>query len=1510
MQKISTVLIGEGSLLIECGKKALAKDVAVLGVVAKNPAIRHWAEDAEIPVFEALSDAAAKPFDWLLSIANLDMLTAEELGLASCGNLNFHDGPLPAYAGLNTPVWAILNGETHHAINWHHMVEKADAGNVVASRSFAIAADETALTLNAKCYEKALEAFDDVLRALTRGEVDGTPIGAGERRLYLGRVLPENRGYLDLNGSKEKAARLVRALDHGEYWNPMTLPKLRIGQWDFAVANSQPAAVRQAGEPGQVLGVEAAEITVQFSDGALALSGIRPLDVDAPAIVDLIGEGDFLKTPKADATRKTPEGFWRGQLQQADPVQTGLCRGVASLDYESRPLSRALTLAEAMAVASLLGQSAQSGCSFAYRAAHWEASTGFEPLTTVPALPIKPAALIADMNRLCALAATPPEVELRLRDPQISKIACPEVGVSDTGALDGIAMTIVCQKEGTALWFDEGLLAEAAMDILAARVERLVKLLAGKTAIDRRNLLPKSEIMAVTKGLNGPQETFAPETIQQMFEAQCAATPDRAALHFRGQTISYQALNARANRLAGQLTELGVGPDQFVGVHLDRSIEMVVAVLAILKAGGAYLPLDPGYPADRIAHFVKDSGCKIVVARPAKGVPGFDGTCVDPGSVANGDESDPGNPATRAGSDDLAYAIYTSGSTGLPKGVLVEHRNVQNFFVGMDQHIQRGEDDAWLALTSLSFDISVLELLYTLCRGIRLVLAEDDQAVLFHEPTTTQSIGGMDFGLFFWGNDDGPGPQKYRLLLESAKFADQNGFSSVWTPERHFHAFGGPYPNPSVTGAAVAAVTSNLAVRAGSCVAPLHHPARVAEEWAVIDNLTNGKAGLGIAAGWQPDDFLLRPENTPPNNKDAMLRAIDDIRALWRGEAVGFAMPDGTTKEVVTQPRPVSRELPLWLTIAGNPDTWREAGRIGANVLTHLLGQSVEEVGEKIALYHQALREAGHDPADFKVTLMLHSFVGQDRDEVREIVRGPLKEYLNSAAGLIKQCAWAFPAFKKPKGVTNPFEIDLETLSAEELDAILEFAFLRYFDDSGLFGTVEDCLARVAEVKALGVTEVACLIDFGIAPDVVLQGLQPLAEVVRRANLETTQKVVDGSLAGLIAQHGVTHLQSTPSMARMIAADDRAATAVRGLRQYLIGGEALNAALAEQLVADSDLSVLNMYGPTETTIWSSVEPVQPGEGIVNIGRAISNTALYVLDENGDPLGFGQEGELWIGGLGVTRGYWQQPDLTAERFAADPFSDEGRMYRTGDLVRRRADGRLDFVGRVDSQVKLRGYRIELGEIEAVLCRDESLREAVVKVAQTSLGEPVLAAFVQPLAAFDEDRLRGVVAAALPKFMQPQVYVETPEIPLTPNRKIDRNALTLPVIATPARAEIAPVGETGDPRAIISAVWCQILGLSVVKPADNFFDLGGHSLLAIQAHREIKARLGNVSLNITDIFRFPVLASLADHIAKLSTDSCDRTEIAPVKTPKPVEQHGSVLDRRRAMRAQRRAARADV
>jgi hypothetical protein len=573
-------------------------------------------------------------------------------------------------------------------------------------------------------------------------------------------------------------------------------------------------------------------------------------------------------------------------------------------------------------------------------------------------------------------------------------------------------------------------------------------------------------------------------------------------------------------------------------------------------------------------------------------------------------------------------------------------------------------------------------------------------------------------------------------------------------------------------------------------------------------------------------------------------------------------------------------------------------------VLTHLLGQSIEEVAGKITIYHDALRKAGHDPAKFTVTLMLHTYVGRDREQVRRTAEGPMKAYLGAATALVKQYAWTFPAFKKPPGVTKPMDIDTRDLSAEDAAAILDYAFNRYFEDSGLFGTVEDALARVEQLKRIGVTEVACLVDYGIAPEKVLEGLYPLAEVVKRANSGGGVEEGDYSIAAQVIRHGVTHLQCTPSMARMIAMNDEARLALSGLKTLMLGGEALPGALVTDLRKASPARLLNMYGPTETTIWSSVNEVTEVEPIANIGTPLANQQMYVLDESLAPVPPGTAGELWIGGDGVTRGYWQREDLTAERFRPDPFvtADRAcpwgaRMYRTGDLVRWREDGRLDFLGRADFQVKLRGYRIELGEIEAVLEAQPGVAQAVVLAREDAPGDLRLVAYI--VGPVPEAALRAELAVLLPEHMIPAHFVTLAEMPLTPNRKVDRKALPAPSAAPAAEAFVAP---ENDVEAQLAAIWSRILGVPKVGAKDNFFALGGHSLLAVQAHREIREQLNVPKLSITDIFRFPVLSALAKHLDDTPKPAAEPVALAHDRA----EARSDAMARRLAMRARREEA----
>jgi natural product biosynthesis luciferase-like monooxygenase protein len=356
----------------------------------------------------------------------------------------------------------------------------------------------------------------------------------------------------------------------------------------------------------------------------------------------------------------------------------------------------------------------------------------------------------------------------------------------------------------------------------------------------------------------------------------------------------------------------------------------------------------------------------------------------------------------------------------------------------------------------------------------------------------------MEFGLFFFANDTSGAGQvgKYDLIFEAARWADQNGMARLWIPERHFHSFGGLSPNPSVLAAALAGVTKRIQICAGSVVLPLHDPIRVAEEWSVVDNVSGGRVGLGIASGWVPNDFVIAGRQDDfANRKQIFQDKTAALLRLWRGEPHPVRNPLGEEIDVRIMPRPVQPDLPIWITAAANPETFREAGSIGAHVLTHLLGQTVEDLAEKIVLYRQARAAAGH-PGRGTVTLMLHTLVGDDDDEVHDIAREPMMTYLGASFDLAARHLASVPFLK------DPSKIDVTRLTPELAEAALEASFEKYFYMGSLLGSYDKCLATVDKLTQLDVDEVACLVDFGLDPQIVLKGLENLNVLRKLANPE------------------------------------------------------------------------------------------------------------------------------------------------------------------------------------------------------------------------------------------------------------------------------------------------------------------------------------------------------------------------------------------------------------------------
>jgi amino acid adenylation domain-containing protein/thioester reductase-like protein len=583
------------------------------------------------------------------------------------------------------------------------------------------------------------------------------------------------------------------------------------------------------------------------------------------------------------------------------------------------------------------------------------------------------------------------------------------------------------------------------------------------------------------------------QVIHQLVEQQVLQTPSAIAVTFQGQQLTYQELNQKANQLAHYLQSLGVKSETLVGVCIERSLDMLVALLAVLKAGGAYVPLDPSYPTDRLAFMLEDSELPILLTEQAQlanlpqsaaRVVVLETDCLEI------DRQDLDNVTSAVTADSVAYTIYTSGSTGKPKGVQVLHGGVVNFLESMLKAPGLTAADTLLAVTTISFDIAVLELFLPLIAGAKIELVSRDVAA-------------------------------------------------------------------------------------------------------------------------------------------------DGVR-----------------------------------------------------------------------------------------------------------------------------------------------------------------------------------------------------------------------------------------LAEAIETSGSTFMQATPATWRLLLA-----TGWQGDKQLKIlsGGEAMIRSLADRLL-ECGGSLWNMYGPTETTIWSAVYQVQPGIDAVSIGQPIANTQIYIIDQRcqrqGDVLRQmpnGQSGELHIGGDGLARGYLNRVEMTAQRFVPDPFSTKpgARLYKTGDLARIMPDGSIQFIGRVDNQVKIRGHRIELGDIEAAICQSADIQEAAVITREDSVGEKQLVAYL--VAANSQNlysKLRAYLKEKLPEYMIPAVFVLMDKFPLTPNGKVDRRALPAPSQDRP-ELDVQMVEPTNEIEQGLAQIWSQLLGIVPIGIHDNFFDLGGHSLFIAQMMTQV-AETFAVKLPLSELFNAPTVAGLAQSI----------------------------------------------
>ena len=466
---------------------------------------------------------------------------------------------------------------------------------------------------------------------------------------------------------------------------------------------------------------------------------------------------------------------------------------------------------------------------------------------------------------------------------------------------------------------------------------------------------------------------------------------------------------------------------------------------------------------------------------------------------------------------------------------------------------------------------------------------------------TTDAAGApLAFSLMFFAAKEEEEAARYRLILEASRYGDRAGFQSVWVPERHFTDMGSLYPNPSVLHAALARETSRIRLMAGSVVLPLHKPMRVAEEWAMVDNLSGGRVGVSLASGWNPHDFALAPE-AYTDRQQRLYDGVDTLRRLWRGERIDMASPGGGQVALRTYPTPVQRDLPVWLTAARSVESFRKAGALGANLLTHLLDQDVEALAAKIAVYRSARAEHGFDPGAGLVTVMCHTFVAADMETAHRAARKPFCDYLKASKPLLQGLAQA-----------RKQDVDLDSLSDQEMDAFVSFLYERFHTTRALIGTPESCRVLVDRLSDAGVNEIACLLDFGPTTDEVLAHL-PLLDQLRRgpsqparipppvdvAAMQTRcSRIVKGdAFYEALSSSGVVFDRQLRTLGEVHAGTGEALAAIRPTEEPAIAIDvALQAAFAAfgtsradgSMLVPAGIEMVRVHAPVSESRWAAV----------------------------------------------------------------------------------------------------------------------------------------------------------------------------------------------------------------------------------------------------------------------------------------------------------------------------------
>ena len=769
----SCYLIGSGSILVKCAEVLLKSSFVIEGIVSSDSIVQQWAKNNKLTYLNNCRQLQKlleiEKCDYLFSIANHTILSPVLLDLVKQKAINYHDALLPSYAGVNATAWAIINGKTKHGITWHEVTPEIDTGNILKQVTIEISPSDTTLVLNSKCYQAAIASFAELISELASNKIDSLPQNLTRRSYVARHQKPTNFGIIDFQQSAAQINCVVRGLNFGNYANGLASAKLLLNSSSgldyLVVCGAEQLTVKSPQAPGTIVRILQDRIAIATTTTDIALFNFISKQGQAIAISVLVTSyqleiGQQLPVVSARlsseivnlATERSPvEKYWCRQLSKSQPLLLPGCKKAHLLTTQQNYRRVALPLDEALQqfieqnyntyetteiIVAILAiyltrLSANQNITFG-----WEISTAEKAIapwfTTV--VPLNLTVALQD-NFSTVVKAVRKRLKLNLkkgsyasdlyaRYPQLANraqdfnVIVAYNAISATGQL-----TLSIEPEGYYLLYNNRAFSPEQIATSIEQWQTLTSSLVHSSnlncAISELQLTSPSESQWLLS--QNPDPTAYPEQLclHQLFEARAIEDPEAIAVVYRGQSLTRGELNQRANQLARQLQQLGVQPETLVGICLERSLDMAIALYAVLKAGGAYVPLDPNYPAARLSYLLEDARVQILLTQTKllDRIPATEAqlVCLDLDKI--GADLETTNLSVNVHSHNLAYVIYTSGSTGNPKGVAIEHHSAVNTLWDLERRFAVRSEDRILAVSSLSFDLSVYDLFGILGSG-------------------------------------------------------------------------------------------------------------------------------------------------------------------------------------------------------------------------------------------------------------------------------------------------------------------------------------------------------------------------------------------------------------------------------------------------------------------------------------------------------------------------------------------------------------------------------------------------------------------------------------------------------------------------------------------------------------------------------------------------------------------------------------------------------------------------